>query len=52
MKELQYAEVITEITVAQQQVPQVLEFLECGFLTEHLKHMEVDSSSTLSDWRI
>jgi hypothetical protein len=37
MKESQYPEVVTEITVVQQQVPQVLEFQECGFLTEHLE---------------
>jgi hypothetical protein len=39
MKEPQYAEGITEITVAQQQVPQVLEFQEFGFLTEHLENI-------------
>jgi hypothetical protein len=39
MKESQYPEVVTEITVVQQQVPQFLEFLECGFLNEHLEHI-------------
>jgi hypothetical protein len=39
MKESQYVEVVTEITVVQQQVPQVLEFQECGVLTEHLDHI-------------
>jgi hypothetical protein len=39
MKESQYAEVVTQITVVQQQVPQVLEFQECVFLTEHLEYI-------------